>query len=205
MVVSAVFLLGFVPGVTTDYDQLSFAGRDSMAAEKSRALDSRRPVIAGRDLPGQGCIVPLSAMGSGPRFDSGSFGDEGRLWRSWRGIWSSVVDERAAAERIKRAQAETERLAAALKRQRDEIVAASEFTSGDDEHDPEGATIAFERAQVQALLVQAQDELVALGQAAQRVLAGVYEVCERCGGPIGEGRLMALPATRICIDCANRI
>ncbi|MEA5367110.1 DUF4383 domain-containing protein [Amycolatopsis sp., V23-08] len=35
MVVSAVFLLvgllGFVPGVTTDYDQLSFAGHDSMA------------------------------------------------------------------------------------------------------------------------------------------------------------------------------
>ncbi|WP_410634267.1 DUF4383 domain-containing protein [Amycolatopsis sp. cmx-4-83] len=35
MVVSVVFLLvgvlGFVPGVTTDYDQLSFAGHDSMA------------------------------------------------------------------------------------------------------------------------------------------------------------------------------
>lgn len=35
MVVSAVFLLvgvlGFVPGITTDYDQLSFAGHDSMA------------------------------------------------------------------------------------------------------------------------------------------------------------------------------
>ncbi|MDT7805053.1 MAG: hypothetical protein QOI78_8486 [Actinomycetota bacterium] len=35
MVVSAVFLLvgvlGFVPGVTTDYDQLGFAGHDSMA------------------------------------------------------------------------------------------------------------------------------------------------------------------------------
>ncbi len=35
MVVSAVFLLvgvlGFIPGVTTDYDQLSFAGHDSMA------------------------------------------------------------------------------------------------------------------------------------------------------------------------------
>src|SRR4051812_39444975 len=34
-VVSVVFLLvgvlGFVPGITTDYDQLSFAGHDSMA------------------------------------------------------------------------------------------------------------------------------------------------------------------------------
>ncbi|MDS0140420.1 MULTISPECIES: DUF4383 domain-containing protein [unclassified Amycolatopsis] len=35
MVVAVVFLLvgvlGFVPGITTDYDQLSFAGHDSMA------------------------------------------------------------------------------------------------------------------------------------------------------------------------------
>ncbi|WIX83713.1 TraR/DksA C4-type zinc finger protein [Amycolatopsis carbonis] len=114
------------------------------------------------------------------------------------------MDERAAMELIERARAETSRRASALARQWDEIVAASQFTSGDDEHDPEGATIAFERAQVQALLRQAQDELVALGQAAERVLAGVYEVCERCGGPISEGRLTALPATRICIACANR-
>lgn len=114
------------------------------------------------------------------------------------------VDERAATELIERARAETARLAAALTRQRDEIVAASEFSSADDEHDPEGSTIAFERAQVQALLRQAQDELAALGQAAERVRAGVYEVCERCGGPIAEDRLTALPATRICITCANR-
>ncbi|WIX76877.1 TraR/DksA C4-type zinc finger protein [Amycolatopsis carbonis] len=61
------------------------------------------------------------------------------------------------------------------------------------------------RAQVQALLRQAQDELVALGQAAERVHAGVYETCERCGGPISEGRLAALPARRTCIACANRM
>ncbi|EOD67374.1 suppressor protein DnaK [Amycolatopsis vancoresmycina DSM 44592] len=114
------------------------------------------------------------------------------------------VEKRVAAESIGRARAETERLATALARQRDDIVAASQFDSGDDEHDPEGATIAFERAQVQALLRQAQDDLAALGKAAERVGAGVYEVCERCGGPIAEDRLLALPATRICIACANR-
>ncbi|MFI5615033.1 TraR/DksA family transcriptional regulator [Amycolatopsis sp. NPDC051903] len=114
------------------------------------------------------------------------------------------MDERAAMELVERARSETAQLAAALARQRDEIVASSEFTSGDDEHDPEGATIAFERAQVQALLTQARDELAALDRAAERVRAGVYEVCERCGGPIAEGRLTALPATRTCIACANR-
>ncbi|GAB3165104.1 TraR/DksA family transcriptional regulator [Amycolatopsis sp. NPDC004378] len=114
------------------------------------------------------------------------------------------MDERSATELIENARAETTRLATALARQRAEIVAASEFSSADDEHDPEGATIAFEREQVQALLRQAQDELAALAKAAERVRAGVYEVCERCGGPIAEDRLTALPATRICIACANR-
>jgi RNA polymerase-binding transcription factor DksA len=28
--------------------------------------------------------------------------------------------------------------------------------------------------------------------------------CEACGGPIGEERLAALPATRVCVDCARR-
>ncbi|WP_326566244.1 TraR/DksA C4-type zinc finger protein [Amycolatopsis rhabdoformis] len=114
------------------------------------------------------------------------------------------MDERAATELVSTARAETASLALALARRRDEIVAASEFSSGDDEHDPEGSTIAFERAQVQALLQQAEDELVALDQAAERVRAGVFEVCERCGGPIAEGRLQALPTTRTCITCANK-
>jgi DnaK suppressor protein len=115
------------------------------------------------------------------------------------------MDDRAAQDLIARARAETARLAEALARQRDGIVAASEFTSNDDEHDPEGVTIAFERAQVQALLRQAQDDLADLDRAAERVRAGTYETCERCGGPIGEGRLAALPATRICITCANKV
>ncbi|WIY00766.1 TraR/DksA C4-type zinc finger protein [Amycolatopsis mongoliensis] len=115
------------------------------------------------------------------------------------------MDERAAIELIERARAETARLAASLARQRDGIVEASEFTSNDDEHDPEGVTIAFERAQVQALLRQAQDDLVNLDRAAERVRAGVWETCERCGGPIAEERLAALPATRICIACAKKV
>jgi len=114
------------------------------------------------------------------------------------------MDDRAAQDLIARARAETARLAEALTRQRDGIVAASEFTSNDDEHDPEGVTIAFERAQVQALLRQAQDDLADLDRAADRVRAGTYGTCERCGGPIAEGRLVALPATRICITCANK-
>src|SRR4051794_41859271 len=104
------------------------------------------------------------------------------------------MDDRAAQDLIARARAETARLAEALTRQRDGIVEASEFTSNDDEHDPEGVTIAFERAQVQALLRQAQDDLVDLDRAAGRVRAGTYETCERCGGAIAEERRPRPPA-----------
>ena len=45
----------------------------------------------------------------------------------------------------------------ALQRGFNDIVEAAELTSTDDEHDPEGATIAYERAQVWSLLRQARD------------------------------------------------
>ncbi len=83
-----------------------------------------------------------------------------------------------------------------------EIVAASRDSNADDEHDPEGATIAFERQQVVALTEQAQATRTELERALQRLDEGAYGVCERCGRPIGEGRLEARPAARTCLDCA---
>ena len=47
----------------------------------------------------------------------------------------------------------------ALARDLDQIFEASELVSTDDEHDPEGTTIAYERAQVTALLAQAREDL----------------------------------------------
>lgn len=82
------------------------------------------------------------------------------------------------------------------------IVEAAELTSTDDEHDPEGATIAYERAQVSALLRQARDDLVALDDSVERIDSGTIETCEACGGPIALARLIALPSTRLCISCA---
>jgi RNA polymerase-binding transcription factor DksA len=89
-----------------------------------------------------------------------------------------------------------------LARRHSEIVEASAFSANDDEHDPEGATVAFERAQVAALLRQAQDELLRLDLALERVKVGTYGRCERCGQMISDGRLEALPAAATCIDCA---
>lgn len=86
----------------------------------------------------------------------------------------------------------------------DAMVAASRDTNADDEHDPEGATIAFERSQIGALVRQVRHHLAELDAADLRMAAGTYGLCEGCGSPIGDARLEALPAARTCIRCASR-
>ncbi|WP_432477818.1 TraR/DksA family transcriptional regulator [Nocardioides sp. GXQ0305] len=92
---------------------------------------------------------------------------------------------------------------AALTDDFDAVVAASLDTNADDEHDPEGHTIAFERSQVDALVRQARDRLAELDAAVRRLEAGTYGTCERCGGPIAGERLEARPEVRLCIACAR--
>ena len=82
------------------------------------------------------------------------------------------------------------------------VIAASLGTNADDEHDPEGHTIAFERSQICALAQQVRHHLSEIDAAIERVGAATYGWCERCGAPIGEARLEALPAARRCIACA---
>ncbi len=102
---------------------------------------------------------------------------------------------------VARRRDEVRHLIELLERRHAHIVAGSEWTSNDDEHDPEGATVAFERAQTAALLHQAKQELDELKNAQARLDAGAYGTCERCGKAIGEGRLEALPAASKCINC----
>jgi RNA polymerase-binding transcription factor DksA len=91
-----------------------------------------------------------------------------------------------------------------LEAQEAALFAASADSNADDEHDPEGATIGFERAQLQAVLDAARRRLADLDDALARAAAGDYGTCEVCGNPIGDERLAALPATRRCITCASR-
>lgn len=85
----------------------------------------------------------------------------------------------------------------------DAVVAASRDTNADDEHDPEGATIAFERSQLGALVRQARMHLEEVDAALARLDDGSYGVCERCGRAIPEARLEARPTARRCLDCAR--
>jgi len=90
-----------------------------------------------------------------------------------------------------------------LSAQFDDIVVAAEMSNVDDEHDPEGTTIAFERAQVSSLHSQAVRDVAALRQNLADLDDKGFGACEQCGGPIGFERLVALPATRLCVQCAR--
>lgn len=109
----------------------------------------------------------------------------------------------AIRERLEDERAQTQRRLAGLTGDFDAVVAASRDTNADDEHDPEGATIAFERSQVGAVVVQTRRHLAEIDAALTRLEDGSYGVCEQCGGPIGAGRLDARPAARLCITCAS--
>jgi DnaK suppressor protein len=122
-----------------------------------------------------------------------------RVLRQHQRLQLSQTDVRRtlAAER-ERTLAQIESLAADLA----DIKTSAELVATDDEHDPEGATVAFERSRVDALLTQSREHLVDLDRADARLAAGTYGGCERCGQPIGDDRIMARPTAATCIDCA---
>ncbi|MBW0117801.1 TraR/DksA family transcriptional regulator [Pseudonocardia abyssalis] len=106
-------------------------------------------------------------------------------------------------DRLVAERATTVERAAALARQVEGLAEQQAHTTHDDEHDPEGVTIGFERAQLQGLLAGAHNEIEALDRAAARLDAGTYGRCLRCGGTIAPERLDALPAAESCIACAT--
>jgi RNA polymerase-binding transcription factor DksA len=82
------------------------------------------------------------------------------------------------------------------------IISDAVDANGDDEHDPEGSTIGYERARVTALLADARLHLGDLDEALARLDSGNYAICETCGGNIPTERLEALPGCRTCVECA---
>lgn len=92
----------------------------------------------------------------------------------------------------------------ALSRDHQAVVDAARDSNGDDEHDPDGSTIAFERSQLDTMIATTRRTLEELDAALARVAAGTYGSCERCGRSIPTERLRARPATTSCIACLTR-
>ena len=105
--------------------------------------------------------------------------------------------------RLKELHTMTLRRAAGLESSFDGIVEATSDVATDDEHDPEGHTIAWERQQIAALLHEAKTTLADIEAAKKRLIDGLYGICTNCGLEIAVERLDALPATLTCVNCAR--
>jgi len=75
----------------------------------------------------------------------------------------------------------------------------------DDEHDPEGPTIAYEWSRVTAIQADALAQVREIDAALDRIARGTYGICTRCGTPIARARLDARPSAELCIDCARKL
>jgi DnaK suppressor protein len=64
--------------------------------------------------------------------------------------------------------------------------------------------VTAERGEAEALAGQLKESLEEIAAAIDRLDKGTYGVCEACGVAINPARLEAMPASRFCIDHANR-
>ncbi len=55
----------------------------------------------------------------------------------------------------------------------------------------------------EATLLTMQKRYAALEYALKRMQEGEFGICMECGESIGVARLMAMPETTLCIDCAS--
>ena len=63
--------------------------------------------------------------------------------------------------------------------------------------------VTAERGEAERLAADLQESLGDVDIALERLARGTYGVCERCGNPISEARLEAMPTARRCLDCAK--
>jgi len=113
-------------------------------------------------------------------------------------------DAARVAALIASARADATTRSTSLAAQVEALAEQQALTTHDDEHDPEGVTIGFERAQILGLLAGAREEIAALDRAASRLGAGTYGRCLDCAREIPAARLEALPAAETCLHCAGR-
>ena len=65
----------------------------------------------------------------------------------------------------------------------------------------EGDLTRFERDRIRARIAEEQAFLEVIDAAQERTHSKKWKNCTRCGNPIGDPRLEALPATDLCVTC----
>jgi len=83
------------------------------------------------------------------------------------------------------------------------FIAARRDVEVDDEHDPEGSTLALQYSESSALLAHSRRHLDEVNAALAKISEGSYGSCELCGSDIPLARLEARPFAAHCVRCAQ--
>jgi DnaK suppressor protein len=115
---------------------------------------------------------------------------------------------------------ETDRFRQMLLEERDRVTRAIEYLHEEnpgsiedetgeetsfDNHLGDTATVTFDRGVDYGLEENAEAVLTAIDGALDRIEAGTYGTCQRCGREIATERLEALPYAELCIDCKREV
>ena len=96
-----------------------------------------------------------------------------------------------------------------LQRQMDELLAGAgktvsdmtQVAEGDFPDPPDRALLESNRNFTLRLRDRERKLLAKIKEAMKRIDDGVFGICDRCGGEIGEKRLTARPVPNMCIEC----
>lgn len=105
---------------------------------------------------------------------------------------------------------ERERVLHAIRFLHEENVGSLEDETGElvsgsaDNHPGDTATATFDRELDYTLEDNSEAVLAAIEAALVRLDEGTYGKCQRCGQPISEERLEAIPYATLCIDCKRK-
>jgi DnaK suppressor protein len=84
-----------------------------------------------------------------------------------------------------------------------DLAEAADASPPDDEHDPEGHTIAFERSQLTSRRDEYLRTIAELAEAERRLDDVGAALCQSCGDEIPHERRLAVPTSTRCVNCAR--
>jgi DnaK suppressor protein len=141
-----------------------------------------------------GAVVATMARLDGVEFADGAEPEHDQ-------VRDQVRDELRA--RIHTEQHRLQQLVDSLDKSFADLTEAADASPPDDEHDPEGHTIAFERSQLTSRRDGFLRSIAELEAAAARLDDPESALCLGCAEPIPHERRLAMPSTSRCIDCAR--
>ena len=113
----------------------------------------------------------------------------------------TVAQHRANLDQLAEETAASIRVMEATYDELDPEEAASDVGAGEDEGGSEGDLTRFERDRLRARIAEEKLFMEVIEAARERSDTRNWKNCTKCGNPIGDLRLEALPATDLCVTC----